>query len=91
LFFKMAQVFILFSPIANRYYIGHTTEPLAERLRKHNSNHKGFTGKFQDWRILYTESFVSKAFAYSREREIKAWKSRSRIEKLIATSEHPGS
>jgi predicted GIY-YIG superfamily endonuclease len=39
--------------------------------------------------MAYTESFVTKELAYVREREVKAWKSRIRIEKLIAGSEHP--
>jgi putative endonuclease len=84
-----ARFYILFSTKANRFYIGHTTEPLEERIRKHNSNHKGFTGKFQDWKLVYRETYPSKQLAYAREREVKSWKSRSRIEKLIAGSWHP--
>jgi len=83
-----ATFYILFSPAANKYYIGHTTEVIEERLRKHNSNHKGFTGKFADWVVVYTESFSSKQLAYTREREVKNWKSRKKIEQLIG-SEHP--
>ena len=89
-FIYMALVYILFSPTAYKFYVGHTTESMEDRLRKHNSNHEGFTGKFQDWRVAYTESYQSKNLAYLREREIKSWKSRTRIEKLIADSEHPG-
>jgi len=48
---------------------------LPERLRKHNSNHSGFTGKYNDWKIVYSEKFVSKSEAYARERQIKKWKS----------------
>jgi putative endonuclease len=51
--------YILFSAVKNSYYIGHTSD-LHERLRKHNSNHKGFTGKIGDWEIVYQESFVDK-------------------------------
>ena len=79
-----AFFYILYSNNANRYYIGHTTEPLAERLRKHNANHKGFTGKFKDWKLVYTESFDSKQLAYKREREVKNWKSRKKIDILLA-------
>ncbi len=39
------HLYILFSALRNSYYIGHTGDELNERLRKHNSNHKGFTGK----------------------------------------------
>src|SRR5438132_1665422 len=73
----------------DRYYIGKTTETFAERVRKHNSAHRGFTGKFNDWAVKYSEEFSSKARAYKRELDVKAWKSRSRIEALIAGSEHP--
>ena len=76
-------VYILYSSICDRYYVGHTGDDLQERLRKHNSNHKGFTGKASDWIIVYTETYPTKVTAYQREREIKAWKSRKKIELLI--------
>jgi putative endonuclease len=78
------HVYILFSDSRNKYYIGHTGNLLSERLRRHNSNHKGFTGSVEDWNIVYTEVFETKQLAYKREREIKSWKSRKRIEQLIA-------
>ena len=81
------HVYILYSPSRNKYYVGHTGDDLSERLRKHNSNHKGFTGKTGDWTIVYTEAFDTKELAYKREREIKAWKSRKRIAQLTG-SEH---
>ncbi|HOX82234.1 MAG TPA: GIY-YIG nuclease family protein [Chryseolinea sp.] len=79
----LATFYILFSKSADKYYIGHTTEQIEERLRKHLSNHDGFTGKFKDWKIVYTESYNSKEIAYKREREVKLWKSKKRIEKMI--------
>ena len=69
----LASFYILFSRSVNKYYAGHTSEPIEERLRKHNSNHKGYTGKFQDWIIAYEEKFETKQLAYAREREVKAW------------------
>jgi putative endonuclease len=81
------HLYILFSSNRDKYYIGHTGDYLEERLRKHNSNHKGFTGKINDWKIVYTEVFETKEAAYKRERQIKSWKSRSKIKKLIG-SEH---
>ena len=80
----MACFYILFSEAAGKYYVGHTTEEIQERLRKHNTNHKGFTGKFKDWVVVYLEEHSTKASAYQREREVKGWKSRVRIQKLIA-------
>jgi len=86
-----AFFYIIQSESTQKFYIGHTTESLTERLRKHNSSHKGFTGRFRDWSIVYFEGFPTKELAYAREREVKSWKSKDRIIKLIAGSEHPGS
>ena len=80
----MYTVYILFSQNRNRYYIGYTGDVIQERLRKHNSNHKGFTGSKADWIIVYTENYNDKKEAMHRELEIKAWKSRKRIEQLIS-------
>jgi putative endonuclease len=79
----MFWTYILFSSTLNKYYIGHTGDDLQVRLRKHNTNHAGFTGGLGDWHIVYAEQFETKALAYAREREIKNWKSRKRIERLI--------
>lgn len=78
--------YILFSETLNQYYIGHTFEGLEERLLKHLSNHSGFTGKGKDWIVIYFEEFETKSLAYKRELEVKKWKSRIRIEKLINKS-----
>ena len=77
--------YIIYSNLKDQYYIGHTGDILEERLRRHNSNHKGFTGKIGDWRFVYTEVFNSKEEAYKREREVKSWKSKGRIVKLISS------
>ena len=84
-------VYILYSAVRDRFYIGHTGDDLQERLRKHNTNHKGYSGKTGDWKIVYTEVYPTKTEAYKREREIKAWKSRRRIENLLSSagSAHP--
>ncbi len=80
----MYIVYILYSLISDRYYTGFTGDEILERLRRHNSNHKGFTGKVADWKIVYTETFSEKDEGIKREAEIKSWKSRKRIEQLIA-------
>jgi putative endonuclease len=81
----MFKVYIIYSEIRDRYYIGYTSDELSERLRKHNTNHKGFTGRIGDWIIKYFETYELKEFATHREKEIKSWKSRKRIEILINT------
>ena len=76
-------VYILFSPSKNKYYIGFTGDEIHERVRKHNTNHKGFTGGTGDWFIRHTEIFSLKADAIKREQQIKKWKSRKMIEQII--------
>ena len=75
-------LYILYSKSEDKYYIGHTAD-IKGRLLKHNANHKGFTGKNNDWEILYSEIYSTKTEAYARERQIKKWKSRIRIQSLI--------
>lgn len=36
-----------------------------------------------DWEIVFKENFTEKGKAMQREKEIKSWKSRKRIEQLI--------
>jgi len=81
--FPMAFVYILFSESLDKFYVGSTSTDLADRLRRHLSSHSGFTAKVKDWRIVYSEPFPDKAQALKREKEIKAWKSRAMIAKLI--------
>lgn len=82
----MCHCYILYSKSLDKYYIGHSCEDIQDRLRKHLSNHKGFTAKTKDWIIVYSERFHSKSDAYQRELEIKSWKSTSKIQNLISKS-----
>ncbi len=79
--------YILHSKSLDRYYIGSTSN-LEDRLRRHLSNHQGFTSKAKDWEIVYCEAFLSSKEAQVRERWVKNQKSRKVIEGLIKTV-HP--
>jgi len=76
-------VYILFSADLDRFYIGHTSDGVEERLKKHLSSHSGFTSRAKDWKIVYSETYPSKAEAYQRELEIKRMKSKKFILNLI--------
>ena len=80
---QTTTVYILFSASLNKYYIGCTSDLLDERIRKHLTNHSGYTAKAKDWILVYSEVFKQKADALKREKEIKGWKSSLRIKKLI--------
>ena len=82
----MHYCYILYSKSLDRYYIGSTSQKPEERLQKHLTNHSGFTGKAKDWEMVYLESFSSKEEAGKRERQIKSWKSKTMIQKLILSN-----
>ncbi len=56
---------------------------IEERLKKHLTNHDGFTSKAKDWKIVHFEVYDSIQLAHSRELQIKNWKSKKAIIKLI--------
>jgi putative endonuclease len=79
----MYFVYILYSLTRDKYYVG-SCEDVNKRLIKHNTNHTGFTGKTGNWVIKLSEEHQDKLEALKREKQIKAWKSRKMIEKLIS-------
>ena len=79
----MPFTYILFSQTLDRFYIGSTELPPEERLKKHLTNHSGFTAKAKDWTIVYLEEFQTIKEAQGREAQFKKWKSKPMIEKLI--------
>ncbi|MGB0444067.1 MAG: GIY-YIG nuclease family protein [Flavobacteriaceae bacterium] len=79
----MFSVYILYSKSLDKYYIGHTA-CLSDRIKRHNSGRSKATKGGIPWIVMHTETFKTKVDAYSRERSIKAKKSRIYIEKLIA-------
>ena len=76
-------VYILYSSFKDKFYIGYTSN-IEERLIRHNQKSKGFTGTTNDWKIVYSELHSTKLEALTREKQIKSWKSRSKIQALIS-------
>ena len=83
-FFVMAYFYILHSSTLDKYYIGATSDVLEERLRRHLTAHNGFTSKAKDWKLVYSEHYDDIKEALKRERQVKGWKSKSMINKLIS-------
>ncbi|PTB97559.1 hypothetical protein C9994_02430 [Marivirga lumbricoides] len=46
----------------------------------------GFTGSNAEWAVVYFESFSSKKEAVNREKQVKKWKIRKRVDSLINKS-----
>ena len=76
-------VYVLFSQVNNKIYIGFTSD-LEARILSHNLlATKGWTIKFRPWTLAHAESFSSKAEAMKREKELKSAKGREFIRKTI--------
>ena len=80
----MFYFYILQSVISYRYYIG-STEDLKNRLLLHNKGIVKSTKSNRPWRLVYSESFSTLREARKRELQVKKWKSRVAIERLIKT------
>lgn len=75
-------LYILQSTKNGRYYVG-STEDIKKRLVKHNNGEVKSTKAYRPWKIVYSESFVTREEAYRRELQVKSWRKREAIEKLI--------
>ena len=72
---KAYFVYILWSPLGQRFYIG-ITEDLEQRLRQHNSDATcGWTARYRPWTLVYSEMCSDYTAARRRENELKRQKS----------------
>ena len=83
----MYFVYIIYSKLINRYYIGCSNDP-RRRLKYHNLAKSGsksaFTKRAKDWKLVWKKGFSSRKEALDYEREVKKQKSRKFIENLIS-------
>ena len=85
----MFSVYIIYSQKLDKFYIGYSAD-VEDRFRKHNRKSKGFSSLGKPWILAYSESFETKKEAMAREKQLKNWKNRERLESLIKSgSEHP--
>jgi putative endonuclease len=82
----MFHVYILKSESTGMYYVG-STGNIEERIKQHNNPDRPAnktTRRFQGpWKLMYQEEFATRSGAVTREKQIKSWKSKKEIEKLI--------
>jgi putative endonuclease len=79
------HVYILQSQTTGRYYIGQSIDVRA-RIAYHNANYSLSLKNRGPWKLVYTEQYASRSEAVRRERQIKSWKDRRMIEKLLSAS-----
>ena len=58
---------------------------ISKRINQHNSGFVRSTKFYLPWEIVYTEEYETLSEARKRELQIKGWKKRAAIEKLINT------
>ena len=78
-------VYILQSQTTNRYYIGQTID-VEERLTYHNANYSKSLKNRGPWKLVFQEEHSTRSAAVRRERELKDWKDRAMIERLVGAS-----
>jgi putative endonuclease len=75
-------IYILKSKRNNSFYVG-SCENIKNRLEQHNNGESSSTKRFIPWELIYSERYNILSEARKREYQIKSWKKRSAIEKLI--------
>ncbi len=78
----MYYVYILESDKDSTYYIG-CTNSIERRLIEHNKGLSKYTKTNKPWILRYKERYNTLPEARKRENQIKSWKKRAAVEKLI--------
>lgn len=78
----MFCTYILRSKRNNSYYVG-SCRNIKVRLSLHNKGCVKSTKRYLPWELAYLEPYKKLKFARQRENQIKSWKKRSAMERLI--------
>jgi putative endonuclease len=79
----MFFVYVLYSDEYNKIYIGYTSD-IEARLAHHNHpGNRGWTSRYQPWRIIHTEAYVTKKDAMIRERQLKSARGRQFVKSIV--------
>jgi putative endonuclease len=78
----MFYTYILKSEKNGSYYVG-SCKDTSKRLSFHNNGLVKSTKRYAPWCMIYNEEYEILSEARKRELQIKSWKKRSAIEKLL--------
>ncbi|MBI2100566.1 MAG: GIY-YIG nuclease family protein [Candidatus Vogelbacteria bacterium] len=84
----MHHVYIIES-VAARYYIG-VANNVQKRLNQHNDGRVKSTKAYRPWMLRYSEQYPTLGEARSRENQLKHWKNRKAITRLITACSSSG-
>lgn len=80
-------VYILYSPLVDRYFVGKTTN-LQRSLKRHNSGKNKHTKTGLPWSLMYKEVFYSSEAAREREVQIKSSANREQLIGFIRSDDN---
>jgi putative endonuclease len=78
-------LYILQSQSTSRFYVGQAQD-LDERVAYHNANYSKSLKNRGPWQLVYREEYATRGEAVRRERQIKSWKDRAMIQRLVSAS-----
>ena len=78
----MFYIYILKSEKNGSYYVG-SCKDVDERAGLHNKGSVKSTKRYVPWKVIYNEQYKILSEARKRESQIKSWKRRALIEKLV--------
>ena len=78
----MYFIYVLASEMAQKSYVG-STDDVERRLGEHNEGRGASTSKYRPWRILYTETFVTREEALEREKYLKSRSGRRFLKRVV--------
>ena len=80
---NLFYTYAIYSEAFDKIYIGYSSD-VEKRVQNHNSKiNRGWTSKYQPWKLVYTEKFNTKKEAMTREKQLKSANGREFIRKLI--------
>ena len=79
-------VYILYSELHDRFYIGHSSD-LGQRVQRHNEGKTFSTAPYRPWKLVYSQEFPTRGEAMKRERRLKRRKSRTVLLKLCSSGD----
>jgi putative endonuclease len=83
----MYFVYTLYAEKFDKIYVGSSEDP-EKRLKSHNDlRNKGWTKRFQPWKIIFTEQCDSKSTALIREKQLKSSRGRDYIRSYILNNQ----
>ncbi|AGA77613.1 GIY-YIG nuclease family protein [Echinicola vietnamensis] len=79
----MYTVYAIKSTVANRIYVGFTSD-LKRRMREHNSGKTKSTKGFMPWKLIFTEEVEPRVLARIREKYWKSGIGKKKLKSLIS-------